>query len=270
MESGSNNNIKDQVKGFWNEKTCGTWEIDEKKFTRQYFQSIEEDRYSKQPEIFAFAQFTRFTGKKVLEVGIGAGTDFIQWARAGCEAYGIDLTEESIEHLKHRLKLEGLNAKEFKVADSESLPYKDDLFDLVYSWGVIHHTPDTQAALKELIRVCKPGGKCKIMIYHRRSLLAYFFWLRHTILKGKIGRSVKWALYNHMESIGTKAYTKQEVLKMLADQPVKNIIIKPVLSYYDRLERFGKVFQLIAKVFAYLLGGDRVGWFLTIEFDKDH
>jgi ubiquinone/menaquinone biosynthesis C-methylase UbiE len=175
MESGSNNNIKDQVKGFWNEKTCGTWEIDEKKFTRQYFQSIEEDRYSKQPEIFAFAQFTRFTGKKVLEVGIGAGTDFIQWARAGCEAYGIDLTEESIEHLKHRLKLEGLNAKEFKVADSESLPYKDDLFDLVYSWGVIHHTPDTQAALKELIRVCKPGGKCKIMIYHRRSLLAYFF-----------------------------------------------------------------------------------------------
>jgi ubiquinone/menaquinone biosynthesis C-methylase UbiE len=268
MESDRNTDIKNQVKGFWNKKTCGTWEIDEKKFTREYFDSIEEDRYSKQPEIFAFAQFTRFSGKKVLEVGVGAGTDFIQWARAGCISYGIDLTEEAIEHLNHRLKLEGLSAKDFKVADCEALPYSSDQFDLVYSWGVIHHTPNTEAAMKDIIRVCKPGGKCKIMVYHRRSLLAFLFWLRHTIMKGKFTKSIKWALYNHMESIGTKSYTKKEILKMLEDQPVHNIKIKPVLSYYDKLERFGPLFRATAKFLAYLLGGNRVGWFLTIEFDK--
>ncbi len=268
MENYTNTNIKSQVKGFWNEKTCGTWEIDEKKFTRQYFDSIEEDRYSKQPEIFSFAQFTRFSNKKVLEVGVGAGTDFMQWTRAGAKTYGIDLTEESIEHLKRRLKLENLESQDIKVADSEALPYSNDQFDLVYSWGVIHHTPNTDTALHEIIRVCKPGGICKIMVYHRHSLLAFFFWLKHTILKGKIGKSIKWALYNHMESIGTKAYTKDEILKMLANQPVANIKIQPVLSYYDKLERFGKVFRVIAKILAYLLGGDRVGWFLTIEFRK--
>jgi len=268
MDSDSNKNIKNQVKGFWNEKTCGTWEIDEKKFSSQYFDSIEEDRYVKQPEIFAFAQFTRFSGKKVLEVGVGAGTDFMQWTRAGCITYGIDLTDESIEHLKHRLELEGLSAKDFEVADSEALPYSNDQFDLVYSWGVIHHTPNTEAALKEIIRVCKPGGKAKIMVYHRRSLLAYFFWIKHTILKGKFNKSVRWVLYNHMESIGTKAFTRREILEMLRNEPVKDIIIKPVLSYYDKLERFGTFFRAIAKVMAYLLGGDRVGWFLTIELTK--
>lgn len=267
MNTDNNTEIKNRVKGFWNEKTCGTWEIDKKKFTREYFESIEEDRYSKQPEIFSFAQFTRFSGKKVLEVGVGAGTDFIQWVRSGALAYGIDLTEESIEHLKHRLKLEGKTAKDIKVADSEALPYSDNQFDLVYSWGVIHHTPDTNAAMQEIIRVCRAGGKCKVMVYHKRSLLAWFFWFRHTILKGKI-RSVSWALYNHMESYATKAFTKNEILKMLEKEPVKGVEIKPVLSYYDKLERFNPFMQLIAKVLAYLLGGDRVGWFLTIEFEK--
>ncbi len=268
MSSQKNDNMKGQVKDYWNNEACGTYVTDKEKYTKQYFEDIERERYLREPEIFSFAQFTRFRGQDVLEVGIGAGTDFLQWARAGARAHGIDLTPEAVEHVRHRLSIYGLEAEDFQVGDSENLPYPDNKFDLVYSWGVIHHTPDTPKAFREIVRVCKPGGKCKIMVYHRHSLLAYFFWMKHALLKGKPWKSLAKILWDHMESIGTKAYTAKEVAEILKGQPIENLKIKPVLSYWDKLGRFGSLFRGIAKVAAYILGGNRVGWFLTVEFDK--
>lgn len=262
------NEIKGQVHEFWNNRTCGTWVTQQEKYSQAYFEDIEEDRYLLQPEIMSFAQFTRFHGKKLLEVGVGAGTDFLQWARAGAEVYGIDLTEEAVEHVRNRLSIYGLTPKELRVADSESLPYPDNFFDIVYSWGVIHHTPDTAKALREIIRVTKPGGKCKIMIYHRRSVLAYFFWIKHALLKFKPWKSLKEILYNHMESIGTKAFTVDETYDMLKGQPVEKINISPVLSYYDKLGRFNSAMRFCARMAAMLLGGNKAGWFMLIEFTK--
>ena len=143
--------LKTRVKEYWNTEACGTDVAEAPKFSRQYFDQIEDNRYRVEPEIFAFAQFTRFRDQKVLEVGIGAGTDFMQWVRAGAKAYGVDLTEEAVEHAKKRLDAYGLSAEEVRVADAENLPYPDNTFDLVYSWGVIHHTPDTIKALEEII-----------------------------------------------------------------------------------------------------------------------
>ncbi len=266
-----NNNseqIKSQVKDYWNDETCGTWASDKEKFTLEYFEEIENDRYSVSPEIPAFADFNSYSGKKLLEVGIGAGTDFLQWVRGGAIAYGIDLTEEAVRHMTRRLELYNLKAEQIMVADCENLPFEDNFFDIVYSFGVIHHTPDTAKAMREIIRVCKPGGRCKVMVYHRHSILTCLFWVRHALLKLRPWKSLSWVLYHHMESIGTKAFTEKEVRKMLDGQPVENIIIKPVLTYYDKLGRFGKFPQLCAKVLAAILGGDKAGWFLTIEFDK--
>lgn len=268
MKTLSEKELKQKVHDYWNEEACGTWASDKEKYTKEYFEDIENERYQTEPEIFSFAQFTRFYGKKLLEVGVGAGTDFIQWVRAGTDAYGIDLTEEAIAHVQNRLDLYGLKAKELRVSDCEALPYPDNYFDVVYSWGVIHHTPDTQKALEEIIRVCKPGGICKVMIYHRHSILAWLFWVRHALLKGKIWKSVGWVLYNFMESCGTKAFTKREVARMLEQYYVENIKIKPVLTYYDKLSRFNILFRSVAKALAWILGGDRVGWFLTIQFTK--
>ncbi len=262
------NKLKDEVKNYWNEQACGTQFTNKEKFTKEYFEEIEQKRYAKEPEIFSFAQFTRYHGKKLLEVGMGAGTDFLQWVRAGTEAYGLDLTPEAADHIRHRLSVYGLEAKDIKVGDSERLPYSDNQFDIVYSWGVIHHTPDTEQALHEIIRVCKPGGTVKVMVYHRRSLLAWFFWIKHALLRLKPFKSVTKVLWDHMESIGTKAFTKKEIRQMLKDQPVVNVKLSPVLSYYDRLKRFNKLFQLVAKFAAWILGKDKVGWFLTIELNK--
>jgi ubiquinone/menaquinone biosynthesis C-methylase UbiE len=260
--------LKSQVRDYWNTQPCGTQFSESSKYSKEYFDEIEEHRYTVEPEIFSFAQFTRFHGQKILEVGTGAGTDFLQWVRAGAKAYGIDATSEGIQHLRQRLEVYDLEAEEVKVADCESLPYPDNSFDLVYSWGVIHHSPNTPQALREIIRVCRPGGICKVMVYHRHSLLSYFFWVKYALLKGKPWRSLSWCLFHHMESIGTKAYTRKEIRSMLSDAPVDNIRIEPMLSYYDRMGRFSKLFQSIAKVLAVMLGGNRVGWFLTIQFTK--
>lgn len=262
--------LKEEVKQFWDNNTCGTSLTDEERYTREYYEDIEEKRYQIHPEIFSFAQFPRYYGKKVLEVGIGAGTDFIQWIRSGADAYGIDITPEAIEHVRHRLNIYGLKANEIKVDDAENLSFHENTFDLVYSFGVIHHSPDTIKALEEIIRVLKPGGRAKIMVYHRNSLLAYFFWVKHALLKFRPWKSIDWVLWNYMESKGTKCYSVSEMENILKKYKINNIKVKPKFTYYDRLERFNWFMRKTASILAAILGHDRVGWSLTIEFNKNN
>ena len=265
----SNAEIKEQVHDYWNKQACGTAGILVEKFTREYFDQLEDRRYRAEPDVFSFAQFTRYYGKKVLEVGIGPATDFLQWVRAGATAYGVDLTQEAVDHAKHRLEVYGLTAADVRVADAESLPYPDNCFDLVYSWGVIHHTPDTVKALSELIRCAKPGGRIKVMIYNRHSLLALRMYARFGLLEGKPFRSISDILYHHMESIGTKAFTFSEVYKLLSAFPVDIVSIKANPTTYD-LGFFS--YHKLPIVFGYLmacfLGFTKCGWFMTIELVK--
>jgi len=93
---------------FWENKSCGTEFTKEDKYSKNYYEDIENYRYSVEPEIFSFAQFSRFYGRKVLEVGYGAGTDFLQWVRSGAKAYGVDITREGYENLINRLKVYNL------------------------------------------------------------------------------------------------------------------------------------------------------------------
>ena len=149
--------LKTDVKAYWNVASCGTEITEKTRYTKAYFEEIEEFRYRIEPEIFSFAQFTRFKDKKMLEVGVGAGTDFLQWVRAGAKAHGIDLTQEAVYNVQERLKLYGLTAEDIKVADAEALPFEDTSFDLVYSWGVIHHSPNTEQCLADVF-------SCEIII----------------------------------------------------------------------------------------------------------
>jgi len=124
------------------------------KFTREYFEEIERFRYYDQPFIHSFAQFSRYHGRRVVEVGFGAGTDFIQWLRAGAVATGIDLTPEALQNLTHRIAVYQLPPPEnIQVGDAENLPLPDNSFDLGYSFGVLHHSPNTEKAVRELLRL---------------------------------------------------------------------------------------------------------------------
>lgn len=261
--------LKQEVYDYWNKASCGTEFIKEKKFSKEYFEHIEQFRYEIEPEIFSFAQFTRFHGKKILEVGVGAGTDFLQWIRAGARAYGIDLTHEAIFNIKQRLELYNLKAEDLQVADAENLPYDNDTFDLVYSWGVIHHSPNTVKCLEEIIRVTKPGGAIKIMIYNRHSLFALYRYLICALLKGKPFRSFNDVLFYDQESLGTKAYTIKEITTILKKYPVSIINIQAKATRHDLLYYKSRPFRWLAYSAACILGWHTSGFFMTLDLKKN-
>ena len=164
--------LKTRVHDFWQANPCGTKFAQAEVGTREFFDAVERHRYETESHIRDCIGFDRWRGRDVLEVGCGLGTDAINFARAGARYTGIDLTEASIELVRRRFEIEGLNA-DLKVADAEDLPFADESFDLAYSHGVLHHTPDTRRAIDELHRVLKPNGAAMVMLYHRNSYNYY-------------------------------------------------------------------------------------------------
>jgi ubiquinone/menaquinone biosynthesis C-methylase UbiE len=166
--SESTSTLKDRVRAFWQENPCGTKFADAPPGSRKFYELVEQHRYSKEwhiPNAAAFAQSKNLT---VLEVGCGLGTDGAQFAKAGAVYTGIDLTEAAVDLARRRFELFHLPGT-FRVADAERLDFPDNTFDIVYSHGVLHHTPDTAAAVREVYRVLRPGGKAVVMLYHRDS-----------------------------------------------------------------------------------------------------
>jgi len=133
----------------------------------------------------------------------------VRWARAGAQATGVDLTDAAVALARERLAIEGLEA-EVRRADAEALPFETGTFDLVYSWGVLHHSPDTETSIREVRRVLRPGGAARIMVYQHPSLSGLMLWGVHGLGRGHPGRSPREIVYNHMESPGTKSYTRRE------------------------------------------------------------
>jgi ubiquinone/menaquinone biosynthesis C-methylase UbiE len=164
----NNTELKERVREFWQEHPCGTKFSDAAMGSRDFFERVEEHRYQKEWHIPSAANFAATSGLKVLEIGCGLGTDGAQFARAGADYTGIDLTEAAIDLARRRFALAGLKG-DFRVSDAEKLGFADGSFDLVYSHGVLHHTPDIEAAIGEIYRVLRPGGRAVIMLYHRGS-----------------------------------------------------------------------------------------------------
>jgi SAM-dependent methyltransferase len=163
-----NQELKERVRAFWQEHPCGTKFSDAEMGTREFFDRVEKHRYDKEWHIPIAADFSSTRGLKVLEIGCGLGTDGAQFAKAGADYTGIDLTEASIVLAKKSFELAGLKG-EFRVSDAENLDFADVTFDVVYSHGVLHHTPDTAKAVREIHRILKPGGRAMVMLYHRGS-----------------------------------------------------------------------------------------------------
>jgi ubiquinone/menaquinone biosynthesis C-methylase UbiE len=183
--------------------------------TKEWYERIEEHRYRLEPYIHAVAQFSRYRGKRLLEIGVGAGTDHLQWARAGAECSGVDLTDAAITLTRERLALYGQEST-LQRLDAETLPFADASFEVVYSWGVIHHSEHPAAIVSEVRRVLRPGGVFIGMVYARHSVVAVKVWLKNALLRGRPWRTFADVLSHHMESVGTKAYTPREVRALLS------------------------------------------------------
>jgi 2-polyprenyl-3-methyl-5-hydroxy-6-metoxy-1,4-benzoquinol methylase len=160
----------DSVKQYWNNQPCNIRHSKSEYGSKKYFDEVEQRKYFVEPHIPSFAGFSEWKDKEVLEIGCGIGTDSINFARAGAKLTVVELSEKSLEVTKQRFAVYGLEAT-FVVADAEHLsqflPSKK--YDLVYSFGVIHHTPNPSLVIKEIEKVIKPGGELRIMLYSTYS-----------------------------------------------------------------------------------------------------
>jgi SAM-dependent methyltransferase len=135
-----------------------------------FFADLEQYHFEKLHHLPRLVPFEGFSGRRVLEVGCGAGTDLIRFARHGAIPTGVDLAASAIKLAAGNFALEGRKAR-LLVADGGALPFPDASFDLVYAHGVVQYTTDDQALVRECRRVLKPGGTAIFQVYNRISWL---------------------------------------------------------------------------------------------------
>jgi ubiquinone/menaquinone biosynthesis C-methylase UbiE len=160
------------VQAYWDARPCNLRHSPLTPGTRAYFDQVEARKYFVEPHIPRFADFAAWAGKNVLEVGCGLGTDTVNFARAGAKVTAVDLSEASLELARKRAEIMGLSDRiTFLLANAENLSgaVPPQRFDLVYSFGVIHHSPHPEQVLREMGRYLAPGGTAKIMVYNRLS-----------------------------------------------------------------------------------------------------
>lgn len=163
----------DRVREYWNRRPCNLRHSQAPVGTQEYFDQVEARKYFVEPHIPGFAQHGRWTGKRVLEIGCGLGTDTINFARAGASVTAIDLSAASLELAQQRARVFDLADRiRFVEADAERLKeyVTPEPYDLIYSFGVIHHSPHPERILAQLRRhFSGPTSTIKLMVYHRRS-----------------------------------------------------------------------------------------------------
>lgn len=160
------------------------------------------------------------------------------------------------------------------VGDAEHLARPDHMFDLVYSWGVLHHSPDTRATLREVRRVLRPGGVARIMVYHRASIVGALLWLRYGLGRGRLTTRLDDIYATYLESPGTKAYAPKEAAVMLREAGFSTVSTSVELSVGDLLEgaagqrHHSSVLRLARRAWPRSIlrrFGRRFGLFLLIE-----
>jgi ubiquinone/menaquinone biosynthesis C-methylase UbiE len=161
-------NIK-EVESYWNNRPCNIKHSPAEIGTLEYFNEVEQRKYFVEPHILDFADFPSWRGKKVLEIGCGIGTDAVNFAKTGADYTGVELSLESLNLAKKRFEVFGLNG-EFILDNAEKLDEViDRKFDLVYSFGVLHHTPSLENALKSIRKICHDQTVFKFMVYAKNS-----------------------------------------------------------------------------------------------------
>ncbi len=154
---------------YWNDATPMSfgpekWTYEQKREFRYKLQSYMEHTFN----------FGRFCGKSVLEIGSGSGIDSVEMAQKGCYVTAIDFTDNGVALTNSLMREAGLMFAEVRKADATKLPFPDESFQAVYSFGVIHHIPEVRKVLREVQRVLKPHGTFFGMVYNRDSILCEY------------------------------------------------------------------------------------------------
>ena len=232
---------QEQVRDWWNRNPM-SYDVDDPipydEGSQEYFREIDRrifhPRYMRLTAdatgkpFSLFVEFDSLRGKDVLDVGIGSGIATQMLAEAGANVTGVDLTQWAVETTRQRLDAFGLEA-DVRQADAEQLPFADASFDLVFSWGVIHHSSDMDRALGELVRVTRPGGRIVLMVYHRHSLfyVVYRGFQRFLPLARRLGLHFEGARAGETEGLIARHFTVSELRGKLTRAGLREVWIRP-------------------------------------------
>lgn len=209
----------EQVKDYWNRRPCNIRHSTKAVGSWEYFNEVEARKYLVEPHIPQFAQFERWRGKRVLEIGCGIGTDTINFARHGALVTAVDLSEQSLAIARERAAVYGVEDRiQFHQGSAEELTsvVPVERYDLIYSFGVIHHTPRPERVLEHIRSYADQKTTVKIMVYHRHSWKV--LWILLTYGKGRFWRLPELVAQHSEAQTGcpiTYTYTRAEARKLL-------------------------------------------------------
>jgi ubiquinone/menaquinone biosynthesis C-methylase UbiE len=259
---------KDEVQDQWDNNPCGShYAKDVPQHTLEWYLEVQRYRYDEYaPWMYETMEFAKHSDERVLEIGGGMGTDLVQFAKHGAIVTDVDLSSGHLALAKENFRLRALNGT-FVHHDAETLPFPDASFDVVYSNGVIHHTPNTQRVVDEIYRVLKPGGKAIVMVYAENSL---HFWRNLVIVLGLKQHlldtfSISEIMSRHVEITENnarplvKVYTKQRLRQLFAKFPRASIVQRQMVA--AEVPRFLNWIQLPTL-------GRLMGWNLIIKAQK--
>lgn len=276
--------LKNKVKEHWNNNPMDYDNIKSKKYSKEYYDEINKQfrnvhffAQKKKKKIFSkIINYKNIKNKTVLIIGCGCGTLTTEMVKSGAKVTAIDITPTAIKNTKRQLKENKLKAIVFE-ADAEQLPFKNESFDFVWSWGVIHHTPNTKKAAQEILRVLKKGCHAKVMIYHKNSIFYYILIMFiRGILQGKLLFQKPQELLNkytdHSHKGGTplgKTYTSNQAKKLFSgSKNIKTQVygLRNELYFIPHIRNMCyKLPDLIPKL---ILEKLRLGWFLVLKIKK--
>src|SRR5262245_18557052 len=261
--------FKDEAQKQWDQDPCGSHYVEKAApDTLEWFLEAERYRYGTYaPWMFEVMEFSRHRGEHILEIGAGMGTDHVQFAAHGGVMYDLDLSSGHLNLAQRNLELRGLKST-FRHGDGENIPFPDDTFDLVYSNGVIHHTPNTAGVVHEIRRVLKPGGRCILMVYAENSL---HYWRNLFAAIGLAQEALDTAsmgeiMSRHVERSEhgakplVKVYTAKRLRRMFRDFDQISVVKRQLIAEEmpDWLRRWMSV----------ELAGRLMGWNLVIKAHK--
>ncbi len=231
----------EKVREFWNARPCNIRHSPRVVGSREYFDEVEARKYFVEPHIPGFAQFERWRGKKVLEIGCGIGTDSINFVRAGADLTIVELSEKSLEVCRRRFEIYGLTARCYQGnAEELSAFVPVDRYDLVYSFGVIHHSPDPGRIVREIWKYVDERSEIRLMLYSKWSWKAAWIVLKY-------GHGCFWGaaelVRRHSEAQEgcpvTYAYSFGEIRELLRDFAIIDIRKEHIFPYViDKYVRY--------------------------------
>ena len=164
-----------KIKEYWNRRPCNIGFSKSKLFSKKYFNEVTKKKYFVEGHIKKFATFKKWKNKKVLEIGFGIGTDACQFIKNGADYTGVELSDKSYEILKNRIRVFKLNKFKPRLILGSALNLskifnkKNEKFDLIYSWGVLHHTSSLQKAANQIKKIANKNTEVRIMLYAKNS-----------------------------------------------------------------------------------------------------